>query len=316
MQLNLPIEQHLSQSKSILITGMGGGYDVFSGLPLYFELSRLGKTVHLANLSFADIVGVDDGEALTDTLVGITADIEDSLDYFPEYYLSQWFDTIGEDITIWCFHKIGARPLAQNYKVLVKHLDIDAIILVDGGVDSLMHGDEPHAGTILEDSLSLLAVNELSNIPVRIVACLGMGVEYEISYPHVFENIAHLTKQNAFWGSCALIKQMESYQQFEDAVLYVFDQQPQFPSVICSSIVSAVLGHYGDYHLISRTKDSELHISALMPMYWFFDLKTVARNNLLLPHLRLTFDIDEAWNAMTQARSNIEFRVTPQHPLR
>ena len=111
MILNLPIIDQLSECDNILIAGMGGGYDVFCGLSIYFELARLGKSVHLASLSFSDIVGLDDtDETLTDTLVGVTTDIDGVFDYFPELYLAQWFDYYGEDITIWCFAKTGARP--------------------------------------------------------------------------------------------------------------------------------------------------------------------------------------------------------------
>lgn len=55
----------------------------------------------------------------------------------------------------------------------MKHLGIDGIILIDGGVDSLMRGDEPEPGTMFEDSLSLLAVSDQKNIRVRLIACLG-----------------------------------------------------------------------------------------------------------------------------------------------
>ncbi len=38
MRLNLPILEQLAPCKNVLIAGMGGGFDVFCGLPLYFEL--------------------------------------------------------------------------------------------------------------------------------------------------------------------------------------------------------------------------------------------------------------------------------------
>lgn len=50
MNLNLPILNQLSNCKNLLIAGMGGGYDIFCGLPIYFELRRLGIKAHLANL--------------------------------------------------------------------------------------------------------------------------------------------------------------------------------------------------------------------------------------------------------------------------
>lgn len=316
MRLNLPIVDRLSNCSNILIAGMGGGFDVFSGLPIFFELERQGKDVHLANFSFSDVVGVNDGEELTDTLVGVTADLDIHTDYFPEFYLAQWFyEERNDDIVIWCFEKTGARPLIKNYAALVEHLDIDGIVLVDGGVDSLMRGDEPQMGTLFEDTLSLLAVNELKDVPVRLTACLGLGVEAEVGYTHLFENIASLTKKAAFLGSCTLLKQMEAYRMYEDAVMYVFDQQPQHPSVICASVISAIRGHYGNYHLTRKTHGSRLNISPLMPLYWFFDAPTVAKQNLLLPHMRVTYTVEEAWNAMQKARATLPERAEAAYPL-
>ena len=54
MQLNLPSWEALEDRQNILIAGAGGGFDVFSGLPIYFTLKDTGKTAHLANLSFSD----------------------------------------------------------------------------------------------------------------------------------------------------------------------------------------------------------------------------------------------------------------------
>lgn len=316
MRLNLPIIDKLKGCETILIAGMGGGYDVFSGLPFYLELERLGYDVHLASFSFSDIAGLHDGEPLTDTLVGVSADIEHAFDYFPEYYLAQWFvDTRNEFVTIWCFQKTGARSLIQNYRQLVEHLGVDAIILVDGGVDSLMRGDEPQPGTIFEDTLSLLAVQDLRKVKVRLGACVGLGVEHEIGYAHLFENIAHLTKIGAFYGTCSITRDMYCFQQYRDAVMFTFDQQPNFPSVICASIISAVQGDYGDIHLIKRTHGSTLNISPLMSMYWFFDAVAVAKQNLLIPHMRLSQTVEEAWKLMQQARDKLPERPTPAYPL-
>src|SRR5215813_4704520 len=119
---------------------------------------------------------------------------------------------------------------------LVEHLSIDGILLVDGGVDSLMHGDEAQMGTLIEDSISLCAVKELKKVHLKMIACVGFGAEQDIAYAHVFENIATLTHEDAFFGSCSLIKQMDAYQLYEEAVLHVQGNGHQDPSVINSSI--------------------------------------------------------------------------------
>lgn len=46
MELNLPILDQLAASTQILSAGIGGGFDLFCGLPLYFSL--LGATIRLA----------------------------------------------------------------------------------------------------------------------------------------------------------------------------------------------------------------------------------------------------------------------------
>jgi hypothetical protein len=141
---------------------MGGGFDVFCGLPVYFELKKAGKEVHLANFSFSNVVDYNGGKKLTDTLAGVNAKFDYAAVNFPEIHLSRWFlEHRKEDITIWCFQKTGADPLLNNYNILIKHLNIDGVILTDGGVDSLMTGDEEEMGTLIEDAISLFAVNEL-----------------------------------------------------------------------------------------------------------------------------------------------------------
>src|SRR5207245_10505968 len=138
--------------------------------------------------------------------------------YFPELYLAQWLvEKRDQDVTIWCFEKTGAHPLLENYRVLVERLSIDGILLIDGGVDSLMRGNEAATGTMIEDAISLFAVNELVQIPTRIVACLGLGAEQDISYTHVLENIARLTQAVGFLVVCSLAPQMPAYTACVDA---------------------------------------------------------------------------------------------------
>ncbi|HEY9705080.1 MAG TPA: hypothetical protein V6C58_21755, partial [Allocoleopsis sp.] len=149
MQLNLPFLPQILSCKNLLIAGLGGGFDIFCGLPLYFELQNIGLNVHLANFSFSDIISLKNGAiagwncgfSLSDSLVGVTSETESLNYYFPELYLSQWFKEFKqENVTVWCFHKTGVVDLTRNYRLLINHLNIDGIILVDGGVDSLIIG--------------------------------------------------------------------------------------------------------------------------------------------------------------------------------
>ena len=316
MDLNLPILNQLSNCKNLLIAGMGGGFDVFCGLPIYFELKKHGINAHLANFSFSDIENVDFGTRLTKTLVGITPQEVKLFPYFPEFHLVNWFKKKrNEDVTIWCFHKTGAAPLTENYRILGEHLSLDGILLVDGGVDSLVRGDEAELGTAIEDLTSLYAVHQLSGISTRLLACIGFGAEQNLTHAHIFENIASLTKAGGFLGSCSLTPQMETYQAYDEAVTFVQSNEFQDSSVINSSIVSAVRGNYGDYHLTEKTRRGQLWISPLMPLYWFFDFDCVIKQNMLLPEIGGTMLFRDALYKVIAKAERISRRPAGKLPL-
>lgn len=316
MGLNIPIFNQLLSCKNLLIAGMGGGFDVFCGLPIYFELKKHGINPHLANFSFSDIENVDFGIRLSKTLVGVTAQSGRLFPYFPELHLANWFqEKQNEDVTIWCFHKTGAAPLTENYNILAQHLSLDGILLVDGGVDSLVRGDEAELGTAVEDLTSLYAVNQLSNIRMSFIVCIGFGAEQNLTHGHILENIASLTKAGGFLGACSLTPQMESYQTYDEAVMFVQGNEFQDSSVINSSIVSAVRGNFGDYHLTEKTKRSPLWISPLMPLYWFFDFDCVVRQNLLLPEMEGTKLFRDALYKVIAKAERISRRPASKIPL-
>ena len=178
-----------------------------------------------------------------------------------------------------------------------------------------MHGDESGLGTIVEDSVSLVAVGELQNVPIRLTACVGMGAEQDISYPQVFENIAQLAEAGAFLGSCSLTKNLPSYQAYESAVLFTQGQPYQDPSVINSSIVSAVQGNHGNFHMTAKTKGSHLSISPLMAIYWFFELSAVAERNMFYSYLRHTMTFRDAFMSLSQIRMMLPQRKPSRNTL-
>ena len=309
MKLNLPIIDQFAGCKNLLIAGMGGGFDLFCGLPIYFELINKGMNIHLANYSFSDIKNYSGGIRLSDTLVGVDSNFDMFTTYFPELYLAKWFkEKKNHSTIIWSFHKTGTGPLLNDYKVLVDHLAIDGILLIDGGVDSLIRGDEVEMATLVEDAISLYAVNELDDVPVRIIGCIGFGAERNLTYAQILENISELIVNKAFLGNCTLTEEMEAYQAYEDAVLYVQSQEFQEPSVINSSIISSVKGNFGNYHLTKKTKGSILKISPLMSQYWFFNLSSVAKNNFYLPKIHGTNTFMDTVYAVMEVTNKIATR--------
>jgi len=293
--LRLPIFAELEKAQTILLAGAGGGFDIFSGLPLYFGLRSIGKAVHLANLSFSHLEAAS-GKRLAPAAVEITADAVGARGYFPEFYLSQWFRQRGEETPIYCFERVGCKPLLTGYRAVVDYLQADAVVLIDGGTDSLMRGDEAGLGTPEEDMASIAAVDDL-DVKNKLLVCLGFGVDsfHGVCHSHAFEAIAELTRQNAFLGSFSLLNEMPEVRLYAEAVQAVFAAMPDCPSIVSASILSALEGHYGDYHRTARTRSGVLSINPLMSFYWCFRLNAVARRILYLDEIKQTQSL---WDLM------------------
>lgn len=284
-----PLLQRLAKARRILLCGAGGGFDLYVGLPLYFYLKRRVQNVHLANMSFASLTA-DTGRRMAPALTAVDARTTGSDEYFPERVLCQWFAERGEEIEVFCFQRTGVVTLVDAWRKLAEHLKLDAIVLVDGGTDSLMRGDEVGLGTPQEDLASLAAVHTLQDIPCRLLTCLGFGVDAcdGVCHASFLENTAALQKRGGFLGAFSLLPEMPEARLFVEAVDYASAAMPGSPSVVSNSIASALEGHFGDHHRTWRTKGAKLFISALMSMYWSYDVDAVCRRCLYLEELLRT----------------------------
>lgn len=303
-----PLFERLQRAEHVLIAGAGGGFDVYSGLPLYFRLRAMGKQVSLANLSFTVLDRVN-GRVLAPGLVEVRAETQGPEHYFPEGVLARWFQARGESVPVYCFDKTGVVPLHAAYAALQAALGFDTVVLVDGGTDILMRGDEAGLGTPEEDIASLAAVDALS-LRDKLIVCLGFGVDafHGVCHAHFLEAVADLSQRGAYLGVTALLQGMPEVDRYREAVLFSSEEMARRPSIVSLSVVGAIDGDYGDKHRTSRTQGSRLWINPLMSLYWAFDLEAVARRCLYLDLLR---DTNTSW----EMGSRIEaFRK--QHPSR
>ncbi|MFI9812949.1 DUF1152 domain-containing protein [Saccharothrix variisporea] len=83
-------------------------------------------------------------------------------DYFPERTLARWLAEQYLPTTVHALPRTGVRPLTAAYRALVGTLGVDAVVLVNGGTDILLRGDEAGLGTPEEDMASLAAVAALN----------------------------------------------------------------------------------------------------------------------------------------------------------
>lgn len=296
--MNLPIQ---FKNQNILIAGAGGGFDVFAGLPLLYVLEKQNKVV-LA--SFSD---------KKDFVSEIAAK-----DHYPEGFLDQ---------KCYLIPRAGVQLVRKSYKEIIAQNNIDVIILVDGGIDSLMTGDEINRGTVLEDFISLAAVGgkndyhpigvhsqtelnmamdineDLRKLPKLYLACVGFGTEQEeeIDQNVVLENMAALNREGAFLGVSALVSGSEIFKKYKETCERVWQNGRK--SHIHSRIIPAVEGRYGmietegvDARLadLSGLKDFKPFVHPLMSIYWFYDLLKVVKLNKAIGLLEKSNTIPDA----------------------
>lgn len=311
----LPLFERLAASKSVLIAGAGGGFDVFAGLPIYFALRDKRVSVHLANLSFSrlDIV---DGPRLSASVVEVFPESSGPSSYFPEKHLASWLRAQGEEPRVFAFEKTGVTQLRSAYRAVVEQLDIDTLLLVDGGSDSLMRGDEADLGTPSEDMASIAAADDV-NVPNKVLVSIGFGVDafHGVCHAHALETVAQLTRDGGYLGAFSLLPQMREFVLYKSAIEAVHAMMPDHPSIVNASIVSAVEGDFGDVHRTQRTRGSKLWINPLMGIYFAFDLCAVARRVLYLPQLKCTQSMFEVSAIIEAFQRGCEVRTRVQIPI-
>lgn len=302
---SLPLFDELRDAKTILLAGAGGGYDIFCGLPLYHVLRAQGKTVHLANLSFSPLSSAD-AKWHPPHLLEVTPETQAHASYFPELHLVRWLRGQNIEASVFCFPNEGVAPLRANYRALCEKLKPDALVLIDGGTDSLMRGDETGLGTPIEDCASLYAAQELE-IATKLLVCVGFGVDafHGVCHAQFLEAVADVSRKGGFLGVCSLLPDMPEVEFYRAACEHVFLKMPRQPSIVNSSILDAVRGHFGDFHSTARTGGSKLFINPLMAMLWTFRVEDVARRLLYPNSIRETQTWDETGDVIRHFRSTI-----------
>ncbi|WP_329494696.1 DUF1152 domain-containing protein [Kitasatospora herbaricolor] len=298
----------------ILIAGAGGGFDVYAGLPLALALRQAGKEVHLANLSFSHLYGLDADVWLAPDVARIGPGTHSAEGYFPERTLARWLRLHGMPDTVWAFASVGVRPLRAAYRALVAELGIDAILLVDGGTDILMRGDEAGLGTPEEDMASLGAVAGLSEVPERLVACLGFGIDayHGVNHSLVLENLAALDRAGGYLGAFSLPRGSRAGALYLDAVEHARAAFPEHPSIVHGSVAAALRGEFGDVRFTERTRHGALFVNPLMTLYFGVTVEALAAGNLYLDRLEDTVLTRQISSVIEEFRDGLPGRRPPR----
>ncbi|WP_432984357.1 DUF1152 domain-containing protein [Dactylosporangium sp. CA-233914] len=309
-----PFFERLRGARRVLVAGAGGGFDVFAGLPLALWLQGAGVEVHLGNLSIAHLYGLDEDAWLAPGVAAIGPETMVYQEYCPERALARWLARHGRPATVHAFPRTGVRPLRAAYRTLAKRLRLDAIVLVDGGTDILLRGDEAGLGTPVEDATSLAAVLG-TPVPTRLVASIGFGIDayHGVNHVQVLENIAALERDGAYLGAFSIPGGSREAVLYRDAVAFARAAMPDDVSIVNGQIAAALAGEAGDVRFTDRTGAGELFVNPLMAMYFTFDLPGLARRSLYLDRIRDTEDMLAVAAAIERFRDGVIPR--PRRPF-
>ena len=199
-----------------------------------------------------------------------------------------------------------------------KAINIDAIILVDGGVDSINTGTEDGSGTMFEDTLTLAATKDIQ-LP-KILACIGFGTEVEenLSHYRALENISNIIKQGGFYGNCSLVNYMNSFKFYKLACEYIWRQPGHKKSHISTRIIPAAEGEFGNVHIYDTENENpvEICISPLMNLYWFFEADAAVYNNTIITHIESLPTFYEIIQAAVPRIKQIKTRERKEFPYK
>lgn len=310
--LEQPLTDRLAGARTVLLAGCGGGYDILGAVPLAYQLRARGVRVEFASLSFSYLNGLAAAQDREHpNLYAVTARAATERAYCPEAWLADWFDReLATTTTIWCFDKTGVRPLARAYRALADRLSLDAVILIDGGIDAALRGDETSLGTPSEDLASLAAATMIDRIPVAL-ACVGLSAELRDGIPHaqVFERFAALARAGGYLGAQALVGDTPAGDHYRRALEHVFAGQMQQKRSHVHDVITRALG--GEFGEVAP----HVWLSPLAAMYWYFDARTVAATHLFLDQLVATDSIWEVAARIEAAREALDVRNRTAIPI-
>lgn len=301
-QLGPSFLNQLSQPKvkRIFLTGCGGGFDFVHGMLLYPVLRSMGKEVTIGSYSFGDPTKIGDadtvfheGQALAKR---VTAASTPSAHYGPEVHICAFLDQKYPEDAPHSMYAYYARAfsvpvLTRLYSKIVAENEVDAVVLVDGGSDSLMRGDEEGLGDPVEDCVSVTAVADLKGLHSKILISVGLGCDRfnQVSDAASLRAIAELTQAGGFLGAIALEPETPASLFYRQCLEHIYANQ-SFRSILAGAIAAAIEGEHGagctTQWLAGRVSPGQLFLWPLMAMLWAFDVNKVAERSLMSSWIR------------------------------
>jgi hypothetical protein len=315
--------------KTILISGCGGGFDFVHGMLLYPIFRQIDKRVVFLSYSFGDLAKIP--ESKLEIIAGkgraklINPGMKPDPQYSPEINLLSYLrkDYEQDLVQIYaCYARdFTVRDLRSLYEQIIEREQVDALITMDGGSDSLMVGDEAGLGDVVEDLVSVTAIAGLSHPKDRILCTVGVGCDRfnDVSDASALRAISELTALGASLGELPITRDSAAHHSYRYALSHIYSRQ-SFRSIVAGSILSAIAGEYGNATLPEAlrnklTSPETLFIWPIMKTIYAFDVPMVALRSQLPGVIRDCRTVRETWEAVTDFRKSIGESIRPVENL-
>jgi hypothetical protein len=307
--------------ETVMLCGCGGGFDFVHSLSLYPQLRQFGKSIIIGSYSFGDPAKIrGDTEVVfseSDVIAKrVTAASTADPYYGPEVHVCSFLDSECPESAPHFVYAYYARAftvplLTRFYTRLIQKHSVDAVVLVDGGSDSLMAGDEEGLGDPIEDAVSVTTVAGLNNLKAKVLISIGLGADRfnHVSDAASLRAVAELTRIGGFLGCVSLESSSRSFAFYRRCLEHIYQRQG-FHSVLAGTIVSAAEGRFGleapSPMVPKRVEQGELFLWPLMAMLWSFDIDLVAKRSLIADWIRQCRTVSECYKAVIAGRENLD----------
>lgn len=266
--------------KHAILSGCGGGYDSYLGIPLRDDLLSQGVRPIMVNLSFEkkEVLDSHVKKGIVSQLTSVCFCVDASAVlavitcYFPEFYLSR---ALGQPVYI--IHNgrtIG--DIVGAYEAVMARENVrfvEKIYLMEGGCDAVLAGSETKLGTPTEDMMHLRAVAQLRHVKQRFLCAIGMNIDtaHGVHPQDLTDRLLDLDRRQVLLNRAQWSLTDANVQHYRDVVR----QCRPVDSIINSLVCAALDGHRGFYtpeHLKARIGEAVVPLTDLTCTMHTFDL--------------------------------------------
>lgn len=288
--------EEIDQFDRALVFGIGGGGDVVGTIPTATLLEWHGIETVLGGLawerssidpipgprSFESILHLDH---ICDT-VGFVTERTETTDgvVFAETHVAKYTDrdVVLLDVTG------GAPSTADGLSIACDRLDIDLVVGVDAGGDSLAIGTEPGLRSPLADAISLISLEAIPR--ASMLGVFGFGSDGELEFDELELGVGRAAKRDGLLGAWGITP--TAIFEMDDLIEAVPTEASRLP----------VLGARGEFgtHTIRRGQRT-VRLSPSSVVTFYFKPEAVSKSSEIVSLLRDVNGIETANETLLKA---------------